>query len=74
MIELTDVELDHVYGGQTEGGGVITAFFAQGGDPTNPDPTLPVLNAFPGLSSATDASGLNPPGHGQTTATAAQAP
>ncbi len=69
MVELTDAELDHVSGGQTEGGGVITAFFAQGGDPN-----APVFNALPGLTKATNASGLNPPGHGQTTAAAAQAP
>ena len=66
MIDLTDAELDRVSAGQT-GGGVITAFTVQAerGSPA-------VLNAFPGLSNATAQPGPNPPGHGQTTAAAAQ--
>lgn len=72
MIELTDAELDQVAGGAPpSGGGVGTAFFAQGGDLNNPDRTLPVFNAFPGLSIAAGNSPRpeeQPPGHGQVTA------
>ena len=65
MRELTDAELKQISGGQT-GGGVITAFTAQGGGPD-----APVLNAFGGLFTANTQPGPNPPGHGQVTAAAA---
>ena len=69
MIELTDAELDQVAGGQTlTGGGVATAFIAQGGVPGEE----PVLSGFPGILNASEESGLNPPAHGTITAGVAQ--
>jgi hypothetical protein len=59
MQELTDAQLDQVFGGLT-GAGVATAF-TEGG-------TLEVLNAVPGLTTAVNKSGLNPTGHGTLTA------
>jgi hypothetical protein len=56
---LTEAELDLACGGVT-GQGVATAITTGG--------TTEVLSALPGLITATEESGLNPPGHGQITA------